>query len=66
MARRLETAAARFKEFWEGGCPATAVSEGPAAAEWPPPALDPALMVLLRALERGGDDSVGHLADWFE
>jgi hypothetical protein len=34
--------------------------------EWPPAALDPELLALLRAVARGVDDAVASLADWLE
>jgi 5-methylcytosine-specific restriction endonuclease McrA len=63
MARRLEIAAAEFKDFWEGRRVAPAA---PPAALWPPEAPDPALVTLLRRLERGDDNALGSLADWLE
>jgi hypothetical protein len=65
QARKLETAAAQFKEFWEGGC-AGPVPLPAAPEEEPPEAPDPALVALLRAVERGDDGAVAALVDWLE
>jgi 5-methylcytosine-specific restriction endonuclease McrA len=65
QARRLETAAAQFKEHWESGC-TTPASETVTQAEKTPKAPDPALIALLQAVECGDDTALHALADWMQ
>src|SRR5262249_32425528 len=65
QARKLETAAAQFKEFWEGGCVTTeARTAAPAGDTLKLP--DPDLIALLRAGECGDDNAIPALATWLE
>jgi hypothetical protein len=66
MARRIEAAAARFKAHWERDCPAAEIPDAYVAMEWPPAALDPDLLALLRAVACGDDGAVAGLAEWLE
>jgi hypothetical protein len=65
QARKIETPAARFKEFWDGGCSTGAVHRDD-AVEDRSEAPDLALVELLRAVERGDDNAVSVLSDWLE
>jgi hypothetical protein len=65
QARRLETAAAQFKEHWESGCTSPA-AESVTPAEKTPKAPDPALIALLQAVECGDDTALHSLADWLQ
>jgi hypothetical protein len=66
QARKLETAAAQFKEFWEGGRVTPEARTAAPAAEDTPKVPDPALIALLRAVERGDDNAIPALASWLE
>src|SRR5262249_52489935 len=65
MARKLETAAAQFKEHWESGCITPAAPTADPAAKIPK-VLDPALVTLLRSVESGKETGITDLADWLE
>ena len=65
LARKVEIAAAQFKEFWENGC-ATSANYTTAPAEETLQTPDPVLIALLRAVECDDDNAVLTLANWLE
>jgi 5-methylcytosine-specific restriction endonuclease McrA len=65
QARKLETAAAHFKEYWESGCAIPAVPV-PGLAEDALKMPDSAIVALLSALERGDSTAILGLAGLLE
>ncbi len=65
QARKIETAAAQFKEFLENGC-ATPEAHTVASTEETPQTHDPILIALLRAVECGEKTAISALATWLE
>jgi 5-methylcytosine-specific restriction endonuclease McrA len=65
QARKLETAAAQFKEHWQSGCTTLPPVTAESAVELPK-APDPEFVGLLRAVECGDDTAIATLANWLE
>jgi hypothetical protein len=63
MARKIARAAAKFKEYWESGCPAPK-RRATAPAQKMPKLPNPALIGMLRAVQRGEDAAIPALASW--